>query len=110
MGLKRWVTLAEVAFHLKVWVEESLMPVLPSELVDVVRSTRDGDVELIDPVTLRPYVVVSRELYESAIAALRREDDRRAILEGLAEIERGEGIPIDEARRRAREHINGLPS
>lgn len=84
--------------------------VVPSELLDAVRASRSEGVALIDPQTGLPYIVVPRGIYDAAMAALHREEDRQAILEGRAEIDRGEGLSLDEVRRYLEAHVNGSSS
>jgi predicted transcriptional regulator len=69
---------------------------LNQELTDALRSAGDA-LEVIDPTTQRAYVIVDRKIHERAMDALRRQEERQAIAEGLAQMEAGEGKPLDEA-------------
>jgi hypothetical protein len=81
-----------------------MSPTLSPEMLAAVNAAGDVGVELVDPVTHKLYVLVPHEVHTAAMNALRREDDRNAIVRGLSEIDRGEGIPLDEAARVLRAH------
>jgi hypothetical protein len=81
-----------------------MSPTLSPEMLAAVNAAGDVGVELVDPVTHKLYVLVSREVHTAAMNALRREDDRNAIVRGLSEIDRGEGIPLDAAAKMLRAH------
>jgi hypothetical protein len=78
---------------------------LTKDLIDALHATGDNELEVVDPETQRMYFVVEAEIHRQAMDALRRQQDREAIARGIAELEAGEGIPVDEARRLTRERI-----
>jgi hypothetical protein len=70
---------------------------LSNELAAALRATGERELEVVDPQTQRTYVLVEAETHRRAMDALRRQQDRDAIAEGLAQMEAGEGKPLDEA-------------
>ncbi len=66
---------------------------------------RQIGVELDDPSTQRAYFVVDAEIHRQAMDALRRQQDRDAIAQGIAEMKADEGIPVAEARKLTRERL-----
>jgi hypothetical protein len=44
-----------------------------------------------------PFPAVASDIHRQAMDALRRQQDRDAIAEGLAQMELGQGQPLDEA-------------
>ena len=81
------------------------MTKLSKELSRALRATGDNELEVVDPETQRTYVVVDADLHRQAMVALRRQQDREAIAQGIAEMEAGVGMPVEEARRLARERL-----
>lgn len=67
------------------------------ELTVALHAAGDGELEVVDPETQRTYVVVDADIHRQAMDALRREQDREAIAQGLAEMEAGQGKPLDQA-------------
>lgn len=78
---------------------------LSKELSAALHATGDREHEVIDPDTERKYFLVDREAHLRAMEALRRQQDRDAIAQGIAEMEAGEGISVDEARQLARARL-----
>jgi hypothetical protein len=70
---------------------------LTREVVAALHAVGDRELEIVDPDTQRTYVVVDATVHRRAMEALRRQQDRDAIAEGLAQMEAGDGKPIDEA-------------
>jgi hypothetical protein len=70
---------------------------LTQEQSAALRSSGDDDCEFVDPLTSRSYVVVDRETHFRAMDALRKQQDREAIAEGLAQMEAGQGRALDVA-------------
>jgi hypothetical protein len=70
---------------------------LNEELASALRASKDCVLEVIDPETQRTYVLVDCETHRQAMEALRRQQDRDAIAAGLAQMEAGQGKPLDEA-------------
>lgn len=78
---------------------------LPVELAAALRATGDRELEVIDPETLQVYCIVDSETHRLAMDALRRQQDRAAIQQGIAEMEAGQGMLLDEARKRTRDSL-----
>ena len=78
---------------------------LSKELSRALRATGDNELEVVDPETQRTYVVVDADLHRQAMVALRRQQDREAIAQGIAEMEAGEGVSVEDARLLARERL-----
>jgi predicted transcriptional regulator len=78
---------------------------LSKELVAALHASGAGELEVIDPATARVYLIVDGALHREALDALRRERDRDAIAQGLAELERGLGISTEEARRQTKQRL-----
>ncbi|MFN0196554.1 MAG: hypothetical protein ACKVT0_07400 [Planctomycetaceae bacterium] len=70
---------------------------LSKELTDALHATGDSELEVVDPVTQRTYILVDSDVHRRAMDALRRQQDQDAIAEGLAQMEAGQGKPLDEA-------------
>lgn len=83
---------------------------LSKELVSALHAMGDGELEVIDPETQRVYVLVDCETHRRAMEALRRQQDRDAIAEGLAEMVAGQGKPVDEAFSDLRSRLGFLPT
>lgn len=81
---------------------------LSQELADALQASGAGELEVIDPITNRVYVVVDNQTHQAAMAALRRQQDHDAIAEGIAQMEAGQGKPLDEAFEGIRERL-GFP-
>ena len=88
----------------------TMQPILTKDLSDALYASETRKVEVIDPVSKRVYLIVDAELYRRATDALRRqEDDWTAIQQGIAQADRGEAIPFEEANRRIREDLGNTP-
>ena len=70
---------------------------LTKELADALNATGDSELEVVDPSTQRTYFVVDADIHRRAMDALRRQQDRDAIAQGIAEMEAGEGTALSEA-------------
>ena len=70
---------------------------ITQELADALNTSGDSELEVVDPQTQRRYVLIDSETHRRAMEALRREQDREAIAEGLAQMDAGQGQPLDEA-------------
>jgi predicted transcriptional regulator len=82
-----------------------MTPKLTKELTDALHATEDGQVEAIDPETGRVYFVVAGPIHQRAMEALRRQDDRDAIARGIADMEAGQEIAVDEAHANLRQDL-----
>jgi hypothetical protein len=78
---------------------------LSKELADALHATGERELEVVDPETNRKYMIVESDIHHRAREALRRQQDRDAIAQGIAEMEAGEGIPVAEARKLTRERM-----
>lgn len=70
---------------------------LTKELAEALHAAGENELEVVDPDTKRIYFVVDADVHRLAMDALRRQQDRDAIAQGVAELEAGEGTPLDEA-------------
>lgn len=78
---------------------------LTKELAAALRATGESELELVDPETQRTYFLVEGEAHRQARQALRQQQDREAIASGLAEMQAGDGISVQEARKLTRERL-----
>lgn len=78
---------------------------LTKELADALHATGDRELEVVDPDTARTYFLVDSDTHRLAMEALRRQQDRDAIARGIAEMEAGEAIPVEDARQLARQRL-----
>lgn len=74
-----------------------MTPKLNKELADALHATGDSGLEVVDPDTQRTYFLVDSETHLRAMEALRQQQDRDAITEGLVQMEAGLGKPLDQA-------------
>ncbi len=74
-----------------------MIPKLSQELAEALTASGDEPLEVVNPNDNRTYVVVDGETHRQAMQALRRQQDREAIAEGIAQMEAGEGTPIEDA-------------
>ena len=70
---------------------------LTKELAAALHATGKSELEFVDPDTQRTYFLVDSETHRRAMEALRRQQDRDAIAQGIAEMEAGQGKPLDQA-------------
>jgi hypothetical protein len=70
---------------------------LSKELAAALHACGELQLEVVDPVTSRVYFIVESETHRQAMAALRARQDRDAIAQGLAEMEAGQGVTVEEA-------------
>jgi hypothetical protein len=75
---------------------------LSKELAAALHATGETELEVVNPETARTYFLVDRETHLRAMEALRRQQDRDAIARGIAEMEAGEGVSIDEVAKLTR--------
>ena len=78
---------------------------LTKELVAALHATGESELEVVDPDTQRTYFLVDGETHRRAMEALHRQQDRDAINQGIAEMEAGKGIPLEEARKLTRNRL-----
>lgn len=78
---------------------------LSKELADALRASGGSELEVIDPDSRRRYVLVDSDTHRRAMEALRRQQDRDAIAQGISEMEAGEGVSTGEARKLTREKL-----
>lgn len=70
---------------------------LTKELAAALHATGESELEVVDPDTQRTYFVVDANIHRQAMDALRRQQDRDAVAQGIVEMEAGEGIALDAA-------------
>jgi len=78
---------------------------LPKELADALNAGGNTVLEVIDPGNNRTYFVVDEETHRQAMEALRRQRDREAIAEGIAQMNVGDVVSLEEARRQTRQDL-----
>ena len=78
---------------------------LTKELAAALHATGDRELKVVDPDTSRVYFIVESEMHRQAMDALRRQQDRDSIAQGIAEMEAGQGIPLAEARKLTRDRL-----
>ncbi len=78
---------------------------LTTELAAALHATGDRALEVVDPETSRVYFIVDSATHQQAMDALRHQQDCEAIAQGMAEMEAGEGMAIEEARQLTRERL-----
>lgn len=78
---------------------------LPKELADVLNAGGNAALEVVDPGNNRTYFVVDEETHRQAMDALRRQQDREAIAEGIAQMNAGDVVSLEEARRQTRQDL-----
>ena len=69
----------------------------PKELGDALQAQGDDALEVVNPNNNRVYFIVDGDTHRRAMDALRRQADREAIAEGIAQMEAGDGKPLDAA-------------
>jgi hypothetical protein len=70
---------------------------LSKELSDALHASGTSEIEAIDPTSGRVYFIVDGDTHRQAMEALRQRQDHEAIAEGIAQMEAGQGKPLDEA-------------
>jgi len=78
---------------------------LSKELADALHATGESELEVVDPDTNRTYMIVDSNVHRRAMEALRRQQDRDAIAQGIAEMEAGEGTSLDGAFSEIRSNL-----
>ena len=74
---------------------------LNDELRKALEQTPDG-IKVEDPQTQKIYILTEVELHFRAMSALKKEEDRAAIQEGIDDLEAGRGMTIEESQKQAR--------
>ena len=82
-----------------------MIPKLSKELAEALNASGEEPLEVVNPNDNRTYFVVDGETHRQAMEALRRQHDREAIAERIAQMEAGEGIPIEDAFEEVRERL-----
>ncbi|MEO8495994.1 MAG: hypothetical protein ABI614_13050 [Planctomycetota bacterium] len=70
---------------------------LSKELSDALNASGTSQIEAVDPTSGRVYFIVDGDTHRQAMEALRQRQDRDAIAEGIAQMEAGQGKPLNEA-------------
>lgn len=78
---------------------------LTKELAAALQATGGNELEVIDPDTERTYFLVDGDTHRLAMDALRRQQDHDAITQGIAELESGEGLSVEDARKLTQERL-----
>ena len=78
---------------------------LTKELAAALQATGGNELEVIDPDTERTYFLVDGDIHRRAMDALRRQLDQDAIAQGIAELELGEGLSVEDARKLTQERL-----
>jgi hypothetical protein len=78
---------------------------LTKELAAALQATGGNELEVIDPDTERTYFLVDGDIHRRAMDALRRQQDHDAIAQGIAELESGEGLSVENARKLTQERL-----
>lgn len=82
-----------------------MTPKLTTEQLTAVDASGNGSIEVVHPVTNQTYFIVDGNTHRQAMDALRRQQDHDAIAEGIAQMEAGQTIPLEEARRLTKERL-----
>lgn len=78
---------------------------LTKELAAALQATGGNELEVIDPDTERTYFLVDGDIHRRAMDALRRQQDHDAIAQGIAELESGDGLSVENARQLTQERL-----
>lgn len=81
---------------------------LNKELMAAFHATGSNELEVVDPETQRTYFLVDSDTHLRSMEALRRQQDHDAIAEGIAQMEAGDGKPLDQAFSDMRDRL-GFP-
>ena len=79
-----------------------MTPKLSQELVAALEAVGNGELEVVNPNDNRVYFVVDGDTHRQAMDALRRQREREAIANGIAQMEAGEVVTLEEARNQPR--------
>ena len=82
-----------------------MTPKLTTDQAAAIDANGNQPMEVVHPATNAVYFVVDGDTHRQAMDALRRQEDHDAIAEGIAQMEAGGGMPIEEARRLSRERL-----
>jgi hypothetical protein len=82
-----------------------MTPKLSQELADALNAAGNGELEVVNPNNNRVYFLVDADIHLRAMDALRRQHERDAIANGITQMEAGEGISLEEARKQTRERM-----
>jgi hypothetical protein len=86
----------------------NLPAVLSQDLIAALRAQGGLELEVIDPETLREYVVVGAGMHREAMEALRCQQNLQAIARGFAELQAGQGMELSVAMDSIRETLGLL--
>lgn len=82
-----------------------MTPKLSQELVDALNAAGNGELEVVNPKDNRVYYVVDGDIHRQAMGALCRQRERDAIAKGIAQMEAGEGVSLEDARKQTRDRL-----
>ena len=78
-------------------------------IADALDANGKEELPVVHPTTNRLYVVVDDETHRKAMEALRRQEDRDAIAEGISQMESGQGKPLHEVEAELRAEFGYPP-
>ena len=79
---------------------------ISQDLSDALRAAGEEPLPVIDPSNKQVYVVVDRAIHQRAMEALRRQESVEAIRQGVASMEAGNGMSLQESQRRTKAAIS----
>lgn len=84
---------------------KTMIAQLTQELTAALNATGHNELELVDPDTQRMYVLIDSHTYQLAKDALRSQQGREAITQGIAQLESGHGRLLDESFQIMRDRL-----
>jgi hypothetical protein len=78
---------------------------LSQDLADALRAAGDEPLPVIDPSNQHIYFLVDQKVHERAMKALRHQENVESIRLGVESMEAGNGMPLEESKRRTEEAI-----
>jgi hypothetical protein len=78
---------------------------LSRDLADALHAAGDEPLPVIDPTNQHIYFVVNQKVHERAMNALRHQENVEAIRRGVESMDAGEGMSLEESKRRTEEAI-----
>jgi predicted transcriptional regulator len=86
-----------------------MTPKLSKELSEALDANQSDSLQVVHPHNERTYFIVEGETHLQVMEALQRQrcqEDHTAIAEGIAQLEAGEGRPLDEVFEDVRARLN----
>ena len=69
---------------------------LNPEIIDALHAAGEKPLRVVDPQTNRAFVIIDEETHQQAMEALRKAEDQQSIARGVAEMNAGQGRPVNE--------------